>query len=78
MGNGMLTARIYKQQDYEQLALGWQIAMQLSGLNPLSLSINKNYKLKKIGVFLCNKHKIAVKPIIHQNSAALKATLRKF
>ena len=47
----MLTARIYKEQDYEQLALGWQIAMQLSGLNPLSLSINKNYKLKKIGVF---------------------------
>ena len=51
MGNGMLTARIYKQQDYEQLALGWQIAMQLPGLNPLPLSINKNYKLKKIGVF---------------------------
>ena len=26
---------------YNQLALGWQIAKQLSGLNPLSLSNNK-------------------------------------
>ena len=27
------------------------IAKQLSGLNPLSLSNNKNYRLKKNGVF---------------------------
>ena len=36
----------YKQLVYKQLALGWQIAKQLSGLNPLSLSNNKNYRLK--------------------------------
>ena len=35
----------YTQQlFYEQLALGWQIAKQVSGLNPLSLSNNKSYK----------------------------------
>ena len=32
---------------YKQLALGWQIAKELSGLNPLSLSNSKNYRLKK-------------------------------
>ena len=31
---------------YERLALGWKIAKQVSGLN-LTLSNNKNYKLKK-------------------------------
>ena len=36
---------------YKQLALEWQIAKQLSGLNPLSLRNNKNYRLKKSGVF---------------------------
>ena len=35
-----------KQPVYKQLALTWQIANQLSGLNPLSLSKNKNYSLK--------------------------------
>ena len=35
----------YKQPVYEQLALAWPIAKQLSGLNPLSLSNNKNYSL---------------------------------
>ena len=34
----------YKQPVYKQLDLGWQIAKQLSGLNPLSLSNNKNYR----------------------------------
>ena len=38
---------LYKQPVYKQLALGLQIANQLSGLNPLSLSSNKNYRLKK-------------------------------
>ena len=42
----------YKRQVYKQLTLGWQIAMQLSGHNPFSLSNNKNFKLKKKGVFL--------------------------
>ena len=42
---------LYKQPVYEQLALGWQIAKELSGLNPLSLSNNKNYRLKESGVF---------------------------
>ena len=36
---------------YKQLALKWQIAKQLSWLNPLSLSKNKNYILKKSEVF---------------------------
>ena len=35
-----------------QLAIGWQIAKQLSELNPLSLDNNKNYRLRKSGVFL--------------------------
>ena len=34
---------------YKQLVLGWQIAKQLSGLKPLSVSNNK--RLKKSGVF---------------------------
>ena len=33
----------YKQPVFKQLGLGWQIAKQLSGLNPLPLSNNKNY-----------------------------------
>ena len=41
----------YKHPVYKQLALEWQIAKQLPGLNPLSLSNNKNYRLKKNGVF---------------------------
>ena len=41
----------YKQPAYKQLALRWQFAKQLSGLNSLSLSNNKNYRLKKSGVF---------------------------
>ena len=41
----------YKQPVYKQLALGWETATQFSGLNPLSLSNNKNNRLKKSGVF---------------------------
>ena len=41
----------YKQSVFKQLALEWQIAKQLSGFNPFSLSNNKNYRLKKSGVF---------------------------
>ena len=41
----------YKQPVFKQLALGWQIAKQLSELNPFSLSNSKNYTLKKSGVF---------------------------
>ena len=41
----------YKQPVCEQQALGWQIAKQLSGLNPLSLSNNKNCRSKESGVF---------------------------
>ena len=37
--------------EYKQLALGWQVAKQLSGLNLFSLSNNGNYRLKKSGVF---------------------------
>ena len=42
---------LYKQPVYKQLAPGWQIADQLSGLNPVSLRNNKNYRFKKSGVF---------------------------
>ena len=34
----------HNQPVYKRLALGWQIAKQLSGLNPISLSNNKNYR----------------------------------
>ena len=43
--------KIHLQLIYKQLALGWQIAKQLSGLKCPSLSNNKNYRLKKSGVF---------------------------
>ena len=41
----------YKQPLYKQLALEQQIAKQLSGLNPLSLSNNKKRRLRKSGAF---------------------------
>ena len=44
------TLIFYKQPVYKQLDLGFQIAKQLSGLNNLSLSNNKIYRLKKSGV----------------------------
>ena len=36
---------LYKQPDYDQLALSWQIAKQLSGLNPLSRRNNKSFSV---------------------------------
>ena len=39
---------------------------------------NKNYRLKKSGLFLCNKRKTAVKRTIDHNSAVPKALLGKF
>ena len=45
-GIDLLHLVFYKQPVYKQLALAWQIAKQLSGLNPLSLSNNKNYSSK--------------------------------
>ena len=36
----------YKQSVYKQLALGYQIAKQLSGLNPFSQSNNKDHSLR--------------------------------
>ena len=54
-----------------QLALGWQIAKQLSGLNTLLLSY-KNPRLKESGV---NTRKISVKLTIHQNSVVSKASI---
>ena len=41
----------YKQPVFKKPALEWQIAEQLSGLNLLSLSNNKNYILKKSEAF---------------------------
>ena len=45
------TYLFYKQSVYKQLALGWQIAKQLSELNRFSLTNNKNCRLKKSGIF---------------------------
>ena len=42
---------LYKQPVYKQLILGRQSAKQLSGLKPLSLSFNKNHRLKESRVF---------------------------
>ena len=41
----------HKQLVYKQLALGWQIPKQLSGLNSPSLSNSTNYRLGKSGAF---------------------------
>ena len=60
-GIDLLHLSFYKQPVYKQLALTWQIAKQLSGLNPLSLSNNKNYSLKKNEIFFRNRRKKAVK-----------------
>ena len=68
----------YKEPVYKQLALGWQIAKQLSGLSPVSISNNKNYRKRKIEFFVCNKRKIVLKQTMHQNSAVSKALLKKF
>ena len=40
-----------KQLVYEKVALRWQIPKQLSGLNLLSLSNNKTYRLALLGKF---------------------------
>ena len=61
-----------KQPVYKQLVLKWQIAKHLSGMNPLSLSNNRNY-----GFRICNKYKTAVRPTIHQYSASSKVVLEK-
>ena len=50
LGIDLLHLGFYKQPVYQQLALAWQTAKQLSWLNPLSLSSNKNYSLKVISV----------------------------
>ena len=49
-GIDLLHLVFYKQPVYKQLALAWQIAKQLSGLNLLSLSNNKNCSLKVTSV----------------------------
>ena len=50
-GIDLLHLAFYKQPVYKQLALAEQIAKQLSGLKPLSLSNNKNCSLKKTVIF---------------------------
>ena len=64
--NCSYTLLSHRQLVYKQLALGRQIAKQLSGLTLLSLNISRNFRLKKGDLFLS---KIAVKPTINQNSA---------
>ena len=71
------TLNFYKQPVYKQLALGWQIAKQLSGLTPYLLSNNEICRLKKVKFFFCNKRKMAVKVTIQQNSAISKSLLAK-
>ena len=44
-------AFVIRKAVYKQLALAWKIAKQLSGLNVLSLSNNKNCRLKRNRVF---------------------------
>ena len=44
-GIDLLHLAFHKQAVYKQIALACQIAKQLSVLNPLSLSNNKNYSL---------------------------------
>ena len=62
------------QPVYKQLTLGWQIAKQRSGLDPV---LPSNNKITKMEFFLCNKRKIVLKPTMHQNSAVSEALLRK-
>ena len=45
-GIDLLPLVFYKQPVYKQLPFAWKIAKQLTGLNPLSQSNNKNYSLK--------------------------------
>ena len=47
----LYTYFFYKQPVNKQLTLGWQISKQFSGLNPVSLSHSKNYRLKKSRAF---------------------------
>ena len=49
--NTIFITRFYKQLVCKQLAFGWKIANQIVGLNPFSLSNNKNYRLSKRGDF---------------------------
>ena len=49
-GIDLLLLVFYKQPVYKQLDLAWQIAKQLWGLKPLSLSNNKNCSLKVTSV----------------------------
>ena len=60
----------HKQPVYKKLALGWQIAMQLSGLNPLSPSKNKNYRLKK--------HKINVKQLLNRKYTKIQLSQKQY
>ena len=67
----------YKQPVFKVQARGWQIAKQLSGLNPFTRSNNKENRLKKVEFFLCNKRKLTVKQTIYHNSAVSKTLLGK-
>ena len=67
---------VFKEPVYKELALGWQIAKQLSGFYSSLLSDNKSYR--KVEFFLCNKHKITANPKKDQNSAISKVLLGKF
>ena len=55
-----------------------KLLSKLSAPSLLSLSNNKNSRYRKVEFFLCNKRKIVVKLIIHQNSAVSNALLTKF
>ena len=67
----------YKKLVYKHPALGWQIAKQLSGLSPVSLSNNKNYRKRNIELFVCNKRKLVLKQTMHQNSVVSQSIIEK-
>ena len=71
-GIDLLHLVFYKQPIDKQLALAWQIAKQLLGLNPFSLSNNKNNSLK-----VTSATKQELLKMYHEAQASLFLTLLK-
>ena len=57
----------FEQPVYKQLALGCQIGKHLSGLNPLLLSNNKNFRLNKSFSYVIN-----VKQLLNRQSTKIQ------
>ena len=54
---GSVITFFHNQPVYKHRALEWQMSKQLLGLKPLSLSNNKNYRLRKVEFILSSKYK---------------------